>query len=107
VEPKRPGLPVNMTPQCHLSAAAPNHIHVTWTPEIGRVSTVLLTRFAVKLVKYISPVLTLGVHLELYNPSANPDPEFLPFELKIGTSVAPAVGNIRSSWFFYAFLFSS
>lgn len=43
VEPKRPGLPVNITPQCHLSAAAPNHIHVTWTPEIGRVSHIAVT----------------------------------------------------------------
>lgn len=38
VEPKRPGRPVNITPQCHLSAAAPNHIIVNWNPEMGRVS---------------------------------------------------------------------
>jgi len=30
------------------------------------------------------------------------------FELKIGTSVTPAMGNVpRQSWFFYGFLFSS
>lgn len=37
LEQKRPGRPLNITSLVRLSSAVPNHISVTWSPEIGKV----------------------------------------------------------------------
>ncbi|XP_007444894.1 E3 SUMO-protein ligase PIAS1-like, partial [Python bivittatus] len=39
VEPKRPSRPINITSLVRLSTTVPNTIVVSWTAEIGRVST--------------------------------------------------------------------
>jgi len=63
VEPKRPGLPVNITPQCHQSAAVPNHIHVTWTPEIGRVSGILSWRIVFYILARLGSWTIVGQYI--------------------------------------------